>query len=862
MAYCFNTCSRERAKSLLLNQQEESALLVLKEYTTHDTVIANIKRLPFRFRDREFVTRQLAARSEAENGANSDAAPLMIVFEGLKEGTVDYGASFRTVRGFMRACWEFAPLPGREHEQCFVKCHQYLDAGGVLPQWLLSQTIPRTLAGLVKLRDNFQRDDVFDKEELEKKVTIIQNEEQFYSGEESRFIDQIERKIAVDLAQESMELQSPDVLVAMSLRVSPQDGIGVMRASTVLDASVEECAARELSPMTRELQKSHFESGGRERTLTKRNDHSAIFRVVYDFHIPGFQLREFLTSQMWKKLGNDTIVVLSDSVDVKEEFPINPNYMRATATSYWKFERLPKFHGVDQTRATFVEKADMKGAILKSVVNAMAVTELMYLSRAREKLDKSLKIDAAGRARMVDMINSHTTAYTERENQIVDQGLGNFAQFLGLRAKNLKMPSPATSAKMSFMDGDSHAWGYARTVVRETPKVILAGIFDTFSRANTYSDTLEKAVDDAPNDHNQLVYVLKKSPASAVANRDFLTRNVWKALDDGGFALVRHPEESAGRPQTNGSSVRAKYSSAFKLTKVDGGRTRLELVIHPDPGGQIPKWVFNRYLRSSLAYVSEIRTAYQSLRGLEIWDEEDGKAVGDVLVTKTTAEKHRKRGETMVGARLRKMFKEDRGLKEIGKKYEFFQDMMVRVVQNKLRPASDVKIKACNLRSKEGERIGAGLSASLASSLTAEAAVDEWIGKYPALQELDRAEIWFRPMMDVVATRLLGEVSWGTKMRSWLSAGLSMLDMASDINVITVYWSIPEKKAYGVMLVGMLATCMSIHLLMVFGQSRKRPLKMLTEALIVLTGLKPGKRRIWRRRLLYFLFTNIALYQD
>ncbi len=42
-------------------------------------------------------------------------------------------------------------------------------------------------------------------------------------------------------------------------------------------------------------------------------------------------------------------------------------------------------------------------------------------------------------------------------------------------------------------------------------------------------------------------------------------------------------------------------------------------------------------------------------------------------------------------------------------------------------------------------------------------------------------------MMDAVALRLLGEVPWGLKFRVFVGAGLSILDLISDINVIVLY---------------------------------------------------------------------------
>ena len=95
-------------------------------------------------------------------------------------------------------------------------------------------------------------------------------------------------------------------------------------------------------------------------------------------------------------------------------------------------------------------------------------------------------------------------------------------------------------------------------------------------------------------------------------------------------------------------------------------------------------------------------------------------------------------------------------------------------------------------------------------------------------------------MLNVVAKRLLGEVSWGLKMRVIMGAGLSIMDMATDIFVILRYMGMEETKGYGSVLLGMIVACMAIQLLVVFAQNRKTPVKMLRETMIVLTGLKPG----------------------
>ena len=95
-------------------------------------------------------------------------------------------------------------------------------------------------------------------------------------------------------------------------------------------------------------------------------------------------------------------------------------------------------------------------------------------------------------------------------------------------------------------------------------------------------------------------------------------------------------------------------------------------------------------------------------------------------------------------------------------------------------------------------------------------------------------------MLNVVAKRLLGEVSWGLKMRVIVGAGLSILDMATDIFVIVRYMGKEETKGYGWSLLWMIVSSMMLQLLLVFVQNKGRPRVLMTEMLIVLTATKPA----------------------
>jgi len=726
----------------------------------------------------------------------------------------------------------FKPVEGRAN-QCVLHLVQHFDFAGYVPVFILNSKLPAVLEVASEIRERFEKDDEVDQTDRDELARVIGEEEQVYTAEELTLIKKVHVQLEMLEWKNFEELDSPDHLVKMGKIFVDGSSSCVARASVTVDASVEECAAWEMAAMSRERVKN---AGSLERSLTRINEHHCVVRVVHDFKVPGFQPREFLTAQVWQQQGDKLSVAYDD--DEHEDFPRIPSLVRGLTNIHYEFKKLPPVGSLPQTRVTYTQQVDPGGAIPKFVVNGQVVYYLMYLSAMRKRFDKSLDIDGGARMRNVEMIKGHDVEFSAEETKLLESGEKQFAMFNGMKAKALKMASPLATAKIAFKSGDRHAWGWATTTVRASPEEVLAYTWDPMRRSASREDDVEKSVDERKNDHNLLLYYYKKMP-KIVADRDFLSRVVWRKYDGGKFILVTSPTESGLRPQ-NSSAVRATYPSTMKFSRKGESETTVEYVIHPDVGGDVPSFLMNNYTARNLGSVTAIQEYFQALRKLEEWDEDDGRVVGEVLCIKTTAEKRRETGESKVGARLRGLFERLKGLKQIAEKYEFFQLMMTRVVENKLRPTVVVNTPLCDVSKREGIVMARGLAMAMASNLTAEAAVDQWVLQYRALRELDKEEAWFRPMMNVVGKRLLGEVSWGLKMRVMMGAGLSVMDMATDIFVIVGYMEKEETKGYGWSLLGMIVGSMVIQLLCVFLQNRKTPLKMLGEMLIVLTGLKPG----------------------
>ncbi|GMI52212.1 hypothetical protein TeGR_g2169 [Tetraparma gracilis] len=547
------------------------------------------------------------------------------------------------------------------------------------------------------MREKFQRDDAVDKMGRDELVSVIDREAQVYDEKEESVVEGAHKKLSVLKEEDFKELGSPDHLVKMQYILKEGSSTGIGRATTIVDAPIAEAAAFELSEMSREVVKVHFASGGLDRELLKINDHQSIFHLVIDLAIPGFKPRQWVQMLVWRwSADKKELTTISSSVE-HDGFPECDEYLRASCTVVTKYKQEAEVGGIPQTKVTYTMNVDVGGAIPKWVINTQAVETLMYLSAMRKRFDKSLEIDAASQGNLVTMIQNHDGEYSEREEEILEEGKTMIGVFEQQKSKELKMSPSTTQAKMAYKDGESHAYGWSSAVVRASPAQVLALVWDTVGRFNDYEDTLEKTLDE-DGEHSKLMYIKKKVP-NPFDNRDFLTRMVWKKRG-AGFIYVSVPELSGAHPLSS-DIVRANYPSMLKMACTSDGSTQLEFVLQPD-------------------------------------------------------------------------------------------------------------------------------------------AVNEWIERYPATKELEREYVWFRPMMDTVAQRLLESVSWGIKMRLYVGATLSTMDLISDVYMIYTY-ATTGQQGTALSLAAMVGLCLLLQLFLVWVQTHKGPRRvMLKEMLIVLTGIAPG----------------------
>jgi len=303
------------------SEQGNPARVIQSGSGPHDQVLATIKKLSFPLNNREFVGRFVCAKD-----TNGD----LLITAVPVDDVIDYGMNTRTVRGVSRALTRFTPSG---ESQCKVTYIQYLDAGGLVPTHVVESKIPLALSSVGEMRDQFQRDDEIDKVKRDELARVIKEEPQVYSEDEDSLIQRVQDKFGALKEEDFEELESPDHLIKMGKTIEG-DGLVVIRASANIDSSIEDCAAWEISKMSRELVKV---VGSLERSLASINDHYGVIRMVYDFGIPGFQPREFLSSLVWRRQGDKLAVVYDDTEHA--DFPVSPSLVRGSTTIYYEYVR-------------------------------------------------------------------------------------------------------------------------------------------------------------------------------------------------------------------------------------------------------------------------------------------------------------------------------------------------------------------------------------------------------------------------------------------------------------------------------------------------------------------------------------------
>jgi hypothetical protein len=228
MCLAHNFAAFSRVNMRVSEEESNPARLIIEKRSAHDFTWATVKKMPRLVHDREVIGRELAF-TDTETGA------FIKIFEPPSQPVEpDYGAKLSIVRSLARGYFLFAPIPGKAN-QCKLTTYQFIDVGGHVPTFLANHGAMkvRLLLFVVRMRDDFQRDDEVDLEEQAELAGVVEREQQVYDEEEERFVTHARDKLSGLKEEEFEELDSHDFLVKMHSNVKEEHGFGVGRASTV-----------------------------------------------------------------------------------------------------------------------------------------------------------------------------------------------------------------------------------------------------------------------------------------------------------------------------------------------------------------------------------------------------------------------------------------------------------------------------------------------------------------------------------------------------------------------------------------------------------------------------------------------------
>ncbi|GMH61523.1 hypothetical protein TrLO_g13384 [Triparma laevis f. longispina] len=309
-------------------------------------------------------------------------------------------------------------------------------------------------------------------------------QDEVYSEEEELLLNKGRATFAAVTGSDSSEFKlilSGDPLVTIKSAHLDGDKLATGVAECTVDAEMEELAAFECLKMSRESTKNFHKKGGLKKIVKEMNSHSFYYLNRRDLKVPGFKQREWRSVGVWKKEGeNKLIVTYEDSDALDEEHPRDLNTVAASARSIWEYERLPSLQGIPQTRVEFVGRVDLAGSVPGFVMNRLAVKFSGGLIDMRKKFDQSLEIDAGRRAEIVKKIKLQEEA----------EGVEALAQFEALSedksgwVRPLRNFGSADSKVQAAMIG-GHVWGITSVDVKAEVEEVAAFLWDLKSRANS-----------------------------------------------------------------------------------------------------------------------------------------------------------------------------------------------------------------------------------------------------------------------------------------------------------------------------------------------------------------------------------------
>jgi len=363
----------------------------------------------------------------------------------------------------------------------------------------------------------------------------------------------------------------------MSVALIEGDSDAYMKCVVKIDTSVEECAAYCFTFMSRNRRRMNDQKNVLARDAKSHNRHSQDNLIVRDLGF-GTRPRQWLTRHVWKRVGGDRVVYVSESIECSNLFPSaaneNNNHVRA-ATGFFSFEPITEL----STKLTYVTRVNLGGFIPLQFVTLSAVGLLSDYIAMRRLFSKDYEIDLERRRGLLAGKLNNVNEHSKVESDEIERGGLLDNQFRNSEHSKVTVKTDNELVSAVAVQFEGKVWCKLSTTVRCGGTDALAFLLSVDSRSMMSEHDLklsevvtdegrldENDIEDNDKGHTQVVSMLESKvlgDGTKVQN-SMNRRMTWKeAMFTRSGRSGKSRSNKSGRiaSEENGSSSFYVYSS-------------------------------------------------------------------------------------------------------------------------------------------------------------------------------------------------------------------------------------------------------------------------------------------------------------
>jgi hypothetical protein len=822
--------------------------------------------MPKLFDYREFVSRLIWRRNE-DGSMSVGVSPV--------NDKVDYGwMTDHRVRASTKSLFTATSIKNVGGvPQCSVNLTQYVEAGGYIPKSVITKKIPESLSIIRDLAQAYQRDDEIDSAVMKNLQAKIKDKVlQDFSLEDIEAIEKgKEFQLECGESTKITKIASPFDKVEVKLVQVEGDKCQRVTATTVIDASAEECASFSININSRLFEKTARDIGITNFTVKEINNNTFYFFCITDYGIQGVSQKETRSKVTWMKEWDGSIVVdFADTEDLLDEFPVTSGCDLASGQTTWLFRPLDQVGDVPQTAVTFTARLDVvSGGIPASALHKVAQRFLNQVITMFTQFNKSKQIDASRRSQLV----------AQMKELEVDRSKEDFKSKFDEPSEGkqkVKGAFPLSDAWL-LLEGKGKGWGKTTIKVREELEEAAAFFWDFESRINheTTGD-FERSVEEKKGKWEVVVSRTKKLEAihrprnfwnlmklhkinkdmivitmdpttPKIKDREAPKGNFTKALGSIAsnlkLSILSLPSlhgRTSFREATKLRRQGAKSEVTIRFRKRREKETVVEFTTRLELGSKVSDLATKLALERKLDEAADAERYFTNLVSAENMNSKTGEALGADLVW-DGGQLGGRHSRTKWTQHVNDVCNDSAALKEVLKKYPWFVITLERARLGELHMNHAVATKLACISDKEAHVIGNNLMPCLRCRKVIKAGVDVWRLQNRAVAEMFIEFPWMESMFIAVGKGVVKTQPWGMMFRVVTGAVTSILDLATDIYVTAAFWQDGNKQGYFFASVISLAASLILQLVLVYLQYKRLGIsRVLRESLPCFIGMKPA----------------------